>query len=110
MIVVSDRFKNILLNLNKSNQTKEMSKLSVNELYLLLFFCMDSYKEIHDITVRDNLNHFVYEMTEVRHFCYNNKTTNNKTILELIELTNDNSVSTEKLVDSNYHYLTEIIP
>lgn len=101
MIKVSDQFKNITININESDQTSEMSKLSKQEFYLLLLFCIDNYnKYTNRDVVKSNLKFYSDYLDEIKAFMKTKKT-DNEILNELATLTNVDIITTLDLVDSD---------
>ena len=104
-IVVSNEFVDIYRNFNIGNQVDKMKALSKRELYLLLTLCLDKHSDDNP-TVSSNFTEFKEQCLEIFHL-QDEKTTENQTILDLIEESGDQYIETDNIVDSNGDKLPE---
>lgn len=108
MIKVSNQFKKIVSNIGESDQTAEMSKLSKQEFYLLLLFCVDYHEKFKNReVVSSNLKFYSDDMKEINKFMYTKKT-DNEVLKELVTLTGDEIITIENLVDSDEQPISNI--
>jgi Fe-S-cluster formation regulator IscX/YfhJ len=104
-IVVSDLYKEIYMNFNVSSQVENMKNLDKRELYLLLTFALDKHSD-EDPVVVHNFQTFKDEVMEI-YDIQDDKETNNKVLLSLIEETGDKYIETDNVVDSEGNKLRE---
>lgn len=104
-IKVSPLFIEIYQNFNVLEQTEKMKLLTKKELYLLLTVCLDKFSDT-DKTVRQNFSPFKKEVMEI-YDIQDDKETEIKDLLELIEETGDKYIETDYIVDENDNTLSE---
>ena len=98
-IVVSNEFVDIYRNFNVGNQVYKMNSLTKRELYLLLTLCLDKHSD-ENPTVSSNFTEFKEHLLEIFDV-QDEKSTQNQTILDLIEESDNQYIETDNIVDSN---------
>ena len=98
-IVVSNEFVDIYRNFNVGNQVHKMKAITKRELYLLLTLCLDKHSD-ENPTVSSNFTDFKEHLLEIFDV-QDEKTTQNQTILDLIEESDNQYIETDNIVDSN---------
>jgi len=98
-IVVSNEFVDIYRNFNVGNQVHKMKAITKRELYLLLILCLDKHSD-ENPTVSSNFTEFKEHLLEIFDV-QDEKSTQNQTILDLIEESDNQYIETDNIVDSN---------
>jgi len=98
-IVVSNEFVDIYRNFNVGNQVHKMKAITKRELYLLLTLCLDKHSD-ENPTVSSNFTEFKEHLLEIFDV-QDEKSTQNQTILDLIEESDNQYIETDNIVDSN---------
>lgn len=96
---VTENFMDVYRNFNVCNQIENMRNLSEKELYLLLTLCLDKHDDNNPI-VKHNFIEFEKEVMEL-FAIQDDKKTDNKILLELIDETGDKYIETDYIVDVN---------
>lgn len=104
-IEVSDNFVEIYKNFNVSSQSDKMEKLSKKELYLLLLLCVEKHSDEDPVCI-NNYKNYPTELQELMSL-QDGQDVNNDIITQLSEETNDKTINTDILVDSNGNKLPE---
>jgi hypothetical protein len=102
---VSQLFVDIFQYFNVYDQRDRMKNLSKIELYLLLDRCVDAHDE-DDATVCQNFSPYMNEIKQLLEI-QNGNETQDSDLKELIKLTNDPFLKSEKITESG-EYLPEI--
>jgi hypothetical protein len=104
-IKVSKLFTEIYQNFNVIDQTEKMKSLTKKELYLLLTVCLDKFSDT-DKTVKQNFLPFKKEVMEIFDI-QDDKETQVKELVELIEETGDKYIETEHIQDIDGNILPD---
>lgn len=104
-VTVSDLFVKIYENFNVVDQIENMNNLSEEELYLLLVYVLDRHSD-EDPVVVHNLQPFKEKVMEIYEL-QDDKETNNKVLLELVEKTGDKYIETDYVVDGSDNKLKD---
>jgi hypothetical protein len=104
-IKVSKLFIEIYQNFNVIDQTEKMKSLTKKELYLLLTVCLDKFSDT-DKTVKQNFLPFKKEVMELFDI-QDDKETQVKELVELIEETGDKYIETEHIQDNDGNILPD---
>ena len=104
-VTVSDLFVKIYENFNVVDQVENMNNLSEEELYLLLVYVLDRHSD-EDPVVVHNLQPFKEKVMEIYEL-QDDKETNNKVLLELVEKTGDKYIETDYVVDGSDNKLKD---
>jgi hypothetical protein len=97
-LTVSNEFVSIYKNFNVLDQIDNMKKLTKNELYLLLTFCLDKHSD-EDPVVIHNLLPFKEECMMIFDI-QDDKEVDNEYIKNLVEITDDKYIDTDVIVDT----------
>ena len=95
--VVSNEFVDIYKNFNVGSQVHKMNALTKRELYLLLTLCLDKHSDDNP-TVSNNFMDFKEQCLEIFDI-QDEKSTENQTLLNLIDETGDQYIETDNIVD-----------
>jgi hypothetical protein len=104
-LTVSNEFVSIYKNFNVLDQIDNMKKLTKNELYLLLTFCLDKHSD-EDPVVIHNLLPFKEECIMIFDI-QDDKEVDNEYIKNLVEITDDKYIDTDVIVDTYGNKLPE---
>jgi len=104
-LTVSNEFVSIYKNFNVLDQIDNMKKLTKNELYLLLTFCLDKHSD-EDPVVIHNLLPFKEECMMIFDI-QDDKEVDNEYIKNLVEITDDKYIDTDVIVDTYGNKLPE---
>ena len=104
-LTVSNEFVSIYKNFNVLDQIDNMKKLTKNELYLLLTFCLDKHSD-EDPVVIHNLLPFKEECMMIFDI-QDDKEVDNEYIKNLVEITDDKYIDTDVIVDTDGNKLPE---
>lgn len=102
---VSDNFVEIYRLFNVYDQVENIERLDERERYLLILLCLDKHNN-EDPIAKSNFQPFRKEAMEI-YDLQDDKPTSNSYLLELMELTGDENISTEVLVTKNGEKLPE---
>lgn len=106
-VMVTNEFVTIFKNFNVVDQTENIKNLSQKERYLLLTLCLDKF-EPEDPVAKYNFQPFKDEVMEI-YDVQDDKTTENKILLELIDETEDMYIDTDMLVTSEGESLPQVL-
>jgi hypothetical protein len=98
-LTVSNEFVSIYKNFNVLDQIDNMKKLTKNELYLLLTFCLDKHSD-EDPVVIHNLLPFKEECMVIFDI-QDDREVDNEYIKNLVEITDDKYIDTDVIVDTD---------